>query len=165
MTSTTERTETEYDDRGEVDLDGFRASLAAYGTFVAGSALLLKASGRSLPESYSMRDLVVGGVAVHKFSRLLARGSVTSPLRAPFTEFEEAAGAAEHDERPRQGHGVRHTVGELLTCPFCLGVWIGTTYVAGLAVAPRQARAWAAVFGVVGASDFLQHVYGRVNTA
>ena len=163
--ATTEQAAIDYDPRGEVDLRGFRASLAAYGTFVVGSALLLKGSRRALPERYPLTDLLVGGVAVHKFSRLLARGSVTSPLRAPFTEFEEAAGAAEHDERPREGHGVRHTVGELLTCPFCLGVWTGTTYVAGLALAPRQARAWAAVFGVVGVSDFLQHVYGRVNTA
>jgi hypothetical protein len=57
---------------------------------------------------------------------------------------------------------VRHTVGELLTCPFCLAVWIGTAYVAGLGVAPRAARAWAAVFAVTGVSDFLQHAYARL---
>ena len=54
--------------------------------------------------------------------------------------------------------------GELLTCPFCLGVWIGTAYVAGLGVAPRAARGWAAVFTVTGViSDFLQQAYGRVS--
>ena len=87
---------------------------------------------------------------------------MASPLRAPFTEFEGPAGPAEHQEEPRGSHGVRHTVGELLSCPFCLGVWVGTAYVAGLAVAPRPTRTWAAVFGVVGLSDFLQHVYGRL---
>ena len=75
---------------------------------------------------------------------------MTSPLRAPFTQFEEAAGNSEHHEVPRGEHGVRHTVGELLTCPFCLGVWIATAYVAGLGVAPRAARGWAAVFAVTG---------------
>lgn len=98
-------------------------------------------------------------MATHKLSRLLARGSVTSPLRAPFTQFEGAAGLAEHHERPRGESGVRHTVGELLTCPFCLGVWLATAYVGALAVAPRQARAVASVLGVVAVSDWLQVGY------
>jgi hypothetical protein len=153
----------DYDPDGEVDLAGFRGSLVTYAATVAALATVVRSSGRTLPERFAPADLVLGGVAVHKFSRLLARGSVTSPLRAPFTEFSGAAGAAEHDEEPR-GHGARHTVGELLTCPFCLGVWLATGYVAGLAVAPRPARAWAAVFGVVSVSDFLQHAYGRLRT-
>jgi hypothetical protein len=147
-----------YDPDGDVNLAGFSASLATY-------AISLAAVGRttgSAPARYSLGDLVVGGVATHKFSRLIAKGSVTSPLRAPFTQFEGAAGASEHVEVPRGEHGVRHTVGELLTCPFCLAVWIGTAYVAGLGVAPRAARAWAAVFAVTGVSDFLQHAYARL---
>jgi hypothetical protein len=151
-----------YDPGGEVDLGGFAASLTTYAASVAGLALVLRASGRRLPERYAPQDLVLGGIAVHKFTRLLAKGSVTSPLRAPFTEFSGPAGPAEHQETPRGPHGVRHTVGELLTCPFCLGVWVGTAYVAGLAVAPIPTRTWAAVFGVVGVSDFLQHAYGRL---
>jgi hypothetical protein len=147
-----------YDPDGDVNLASFSASLATY-------AISLAAVGRttgSAPARYSLGDLVVGGVATHKFSRLIAKGSVTSPLRAPFTQFEGAAGASEHVEVPRGEHGVRHTVGELLTCPFCLAVWIGTAYVAGLGVAPRAARAWAAVFAVTGVSDFLQHAYARL---
>jgi DNA-binding helix-hairpin-helix protein with protein kinase domain len=92
----------------------------------------------------------------------MTKGSVTSPLRSPFTEFTEAAGSAEHQETPRGSHGLRHTVGELLSCPFCLGVWIGTAYVAGLGVAPRATRTWAAVFAVVATSDALQHAYARL---
>jgi hypothetical protein len=83
-------------------------------------------------------------------------------VRAPFTEFEAPAGAGEHLERARDGHGVRHTVGELLTCPFCVGVWVSTAYVGGLALAPRATRGWAAVFAVTGISDFLQHGYARL---
>ena len=64
---------------------------------------------------------------------------------------------------PRGGNGVRHTIGELLTCPFCLGVWIATAYVAGLGVAPRATRGWAAVFTVTGISDFLQPAYARLS--
>src|SRR3954469_2523506 len=144
-----------YDPDQDVDLHGFTGSLAAYaatvGVLLAAGAL----RGRRLPERYAVSDVVLGGVAVHKFSRLLARSSVASPVRAPFTEFESAAGKAEHNERPRDGHGVRHTVGELLTCPFCLGVWTGTVYIGGIGLAPRAARAWAALFTVSALSDTL----------
>ena len=57
---------------------------------------------------------------------------------------------------------MRHTIGELLTCPFCMDVWIGTAYVGALQVAPRAARTWAAVFAVTAVSDFLQHAYARL---
>jgi len=152
----------DYDPTGEVDLHGYTGSLITYGLAAAAFAGLAGASGRRLPEQFAVRDLVLGGVATHKFARLLARGSVTSPVRAPFTEFAGPDGSAEHTEEARGAHGVRHTVGELLTCPFCLGVWIGTSYVAALAVAPRPARTWAAVFTVTAVSDFLQHGYARL---
>jgi hypothetical protein len=51
--------------------------------------------------------------------------------------------------------------GEVLTCPFCLAPWVASAYVAGLALSPRLARAWAAAFALVGASDWLQHAYSR----
>jgi Protein of unknown function (DUF1360) len=151
-----------YDPEGEVDLHGFAGSLAAYAVTTAGFAALTRFSGRQLPAAYPTRDLVVGGLAAHKFSRLIARGSVTSPLRAPFTEFEGPAGSSEHQESARGDHGFRHTVGELLTCPFCMDVWVGTAYVGALQVAPRAARAWAAIFAVTAVSDFLQHAYARL---
>ncbi|HEY0888983.1 MAG TPA: DUF1360 domain-containing protein [Nocardioides sp.] len=151
-----------YDPEGEVDLPGFAASATTYAVTVAAGLVALRASGRQLPERYELTDVLLGGLATHKFSRLLAKGSVTSPIRAPFTEFEGPAGSAEHHEEPRGAHGFRHTVGELLTCPFCVGVWTGTAYVAGLALAPRLARTWAAAFSVVGVSDALQHGYARL---
>jgi hypothetical protein len=154
----------DYDPEGQVDLSGFAGSMATYGAGLAGLLALGRATGHQLPRSYSVEDLLVGGVATHKLSRLLAKSSVASPLRSPFTEFEGAAGSAEHHESPRGEHGVRHTVGELLTCPFCLAVWLGTGYVAGLAVAPRVTRAGAALLTVVAISDALQHVYGRLRS-
>ena len=113
---------------------------------------------------YAVLDLVVGGLATHKFARLVAKDGVTTPLRAPFTEFEGEIGSAEVAERPKDEHPL-HTVGELLVCPFCLAPWVSAAYVAGLTLAPRATRAWGATFAIVGASDFLQHAYARVRTA
>jgi hypothetical protein len=151
-----------YDSEGQVDLPGFAGSLAAYAAAVAVLVAAGRVTGRRLPDAYPVRDLVIGGIAAHKFSRLLARSSVASPVRAPFTEFEGAAGSGEHQETARDSHGARHTIGALLTCPFCLGVWVSTLYVAALALAPRWARCWAAVFTVSAVSDTLQHLYARL---
>lgn len=150
-----------YDESGEVSLPGYTGSLVAFGATALGLALVGRSRGQRLPERYDVRDVLLGGLATHKFTRLVSKGSVTSPVRAPFTEFVEAAGSAEHNERARGGQ-VRHTIGELLTCPFCLGQWVGTGYVAGLVLAPRQARTWAAVFAVTGLSDALQQAYVRL---
>jgi hypothetical protein len=150
-----------YDEEGEVPLPGYAGSLLAFAASVAAVRLAGRRTGRGLPEHYGLTDIALGALATHKFTRLLSKGSVTSPIRAPFTEFAEPAGSAELNEQARGGR-VRHTVGELLTCPFCLGQWVGTGYVAGLGIAPRQARAWAAVFAVTGVSDMLQQVYARL---
>lgn len=151
-----------YDPAGRVNLAGYTTSLVSYGALVATALVAGRLTRRQLPERSLLPDLLIGGVATHKLSRLLAKGSVTSPLRSPFTEFEDAAGAAEHLERPRGSSGARHTVGELLTCPFCLDVWLGTAYVGALVLAPRPARAMASVFGVVAVSDWLHLGYEMV---
>lgn len=150
-----------YDGDGQVNLVGYAGSLSSFAVLVTGLSLAARSRGKGLPERYDVSDIVLGGVATHKFTRLLSKSSVASPIRAPFTEFEEAAGSSEHNESAR-GAGVRHTIGELLTCPFCLGQWVGTGYVAGLAMAPRSARTWAAVFAVTAVSDALQQVYTRL---
>lgn len=154
----------DYDPDGRVNLYGFTGSLAVYTAACAGLVLLGRGAGDHLPERFEAADLVAGGIATHKFTRLLSKGAVTSPVRAPFTTFEGPAGSSEHVESPRDDSVVRHTVGELLTCPFCLGVWVGTAYVAALAFAPRAARSWAALGTVTAVADFLQHGYARVRT-
>jgi hypothetical protein len=153
-----------YDPTGEVDVAGHAGALAACAAALATVVSAAAATGRRGPDAVPVRDLLIGGVAVHTFTRVLSTSSVAAPVRAPFTRFEGAAGSSEHHERPRGHRGVRHTVGELLTCPFCLAVWASSWYVAGLALSHRPTRAWAAVFAVTALSDALQHGYARLRT-
>jgi Protein of unknown function (DUF1360) len=141
---------------------GYLSSLGAFAAMSAGSVLLAGGRGHRWPHRYAASDLVMGAVATHKFTRIVSKEGVTTPLRAPFTEFEHEAGSAEVVERPR--HGAAHVPGELLTCPFCLAPWVATAYVAGLVLAPGPTRAWAAVFATVAGSDVLQHIYTRVRS-
>ena len=151
-----------YDEPGEVNLAGYSGSLLAFVASALGVGIAARRTS-SGTASVPMRDIAVGGMATHTLSRLLAKGAVTSPIRAPFTEFQEPAGASQHRERPR-GHGVRHTLGELMTCPFCLSQWTAGAYVAGLALAPSATRRWAAMFAVAGISDAMHHAYDRLRT-
>lgn len=111
-----------------------------------------------MPERIGAADLALYSVATHKLSRILAKDPVASPLRAPFTTLDGLDGPAQLHEEVR-GEGWRRAVGELVTCPFCLGQWIGTTFVFGGILAPRATRAIAATFAVHAASDLLQHAY------
>jgi hypothetical protein len=144
-------------------IPGYLAAMSVFGTGWAAFARHVVRSDTVLPDRFAVTDLMIGGLATHKFTRLVSKEGVTTPLRAPFTEFEGVAGSAEVSESVREDHPL-HTVGELLTCPFCLAPWVASLYVAGLVVAPGVARTWAAVFSVVGAADLLQHGYARVRT-
>jgi len=58
-------------------------------------------------------------------------------------------------EEVREHGGVKHAVGELLTCPFCLAQWVGTAFVFGYATAPRATRLAALTMTTVAGSDVL----------
>lgn len=138
--------------------------LGAMTVFGAGWALfagLVRSSGTPLPASFAVTDLLLGGAATHKFTRIVSKAGVTTPIRAPFTVYEGEAGDGEVEERPRDSHP-QHTIGELLTCPFCLAPWVASGYVAALVLAPGAARVWAATFTVVAASDLLQHAQAKL---
>jgi hypothetical protein len=142
----------------ERPLGPYAGVMAAYGAVVLGAGAALRRAGVRAPATVGPWDVALVGVATHKLARLLAKDPVTSPLRAPFTKFKGTSGDAELAEEPRE-HGVRHAVGELVTCPFCLGLWVATGLGIGLAAAPRITRLGAGVFTALTVADFLQYAY------
>ena len=76
--------------------------------------------------------------------------------------FEGASGHAEVAEEVREHGGVKHAVGELLTCPFCLAQWVGTGFVFGYVAAPKATRLAALTMTMVAGSDVLQFVYDAI---
>ncbi len=79
-------------------------------------------------------------------------------MRAPFTELQGKGGPAELEERSR-GNGARKAVGELLICPYCLGLWVVAAFSFGLVFAPRLTRFIASIFSALTISDFFQIAY------
>jgi hypothetical protein len=154
----------EYRNGNERPLRGYVTLLGVYVGGSATAAVAGKALGRSLPERISPWDVAQLAITTHKLGRIIAKDPVTSPLRAPFTRYEGLSAAGELSEEVR-GHGLSHSVGELLTCPMCLAQWLATGFGAGLVIAPATTRLAMAIFTAVGGADFLQHAYAALQQA
>ena len=111
---------------------------------------------RTRTEEWS--DVLLVGLATHRLARLVTKDRVSTPLRAPFTRYEGPAGPGEVNEQP-VGTGWRRSVGELLSCPFCIAVWLATASWFGLQLAPRLTRSALRAAGAVAIADALQFVY------
>ena len=151
----------EYEGDRDRPLGGFLAVAGTYAAAVTGGVVALRRRHQAVPERVAAADLALLMVATHKLRRLLAKDPVTSPLRAPFTRFEGLSGPAELAEKVR-GTGLRKAVGALVTCPFCLAVWVATAFVFGLVVAPRATRLAASVLTAVTGADVLHLAYAAL---
>nr|WP_188308178.1 DUF1360 domain-containing protein [Streptomyces sp. CBMA123] len=141
---------------GDADrpLASYTGLMAVYATTVAGISITARATARELPDPKPW-DVALNALATHQLGRLIAKDPVTSPLRAPFTHFEGTTGPAELKEGAR-GTGARKAIGELLSCPFCTGLWIATGITAGTVFAPRATRLATTTLSALAAADFLQ---------
>lgn len=136
----------------------YAAAMAVFNLLFAAALALARRRGRELPKRPGLEDIALIGIASHKLSRLIAKDKVTSPLRAPFTELEGSGGPGELEERAR-GEGARKAIGELLICPYCVGLWVVSAFAVGLLFAPRLTRFVAAIFSALTLSDFFQVAY------
>jgi Protein of unknown function (DUF1360) len=128
------------------------------GTYAAGVSLFLRRWRNRLPTETKPLDVALVGIATHKATRLIAKDRITTVFRVPFTEYEGPGGPSEVEESPR-GSGLRHAIGELVVCPYCLGQWVATGFAGGLVAAPRETRFVAGVMSALAISDFLQMAY------
>ncbi len=132
--------------------------MAAYGTAVGALAGVTRLTRHEVPDGLSVRDVILGAVATHKLSRLVTKDPVTSPLRAPFTVYRDTEGPAELKEDVR-GRGAQKTIGELITCPFCLDMWVATALTAGHIYLPRATRLAVDTLVTLAGADVLQFGY------
>jgi hypothetical protein len=152
----------EYAQGEERPLAGDLGAMSVYMGLVTAGAAAVRASGKELPSRIPLGDAVLLTVATFRLARRIAKDPVTAPVRAPFTAFQGPSGHAEIAEEVREHGGVKHAVGELLTCPFCLAQWVGTAFVFGYATAPRATRLAALTMTTVAGSDVLQFVYDAI---
>jgi uncharacterized protein DUF1360 len=153
------RTEKErYSGGEERPLGGYLAAMGAYAAVTATLAAGARLTHREVPDGLALRDVLLSAVATHKLSRLITKDPVTSPLRAPFTVYQGQEGPAELEEEVR-GQGARKAVGELITCPFCIDMWVATGLMAGFIYLPRTTRLAIDTLAVLAGADLLQFGY------
>lgn len=149
-----------YSPEEEKPIRSYAVLISTFASLASAFALWFRSSGRELPDRMEAQDLLLLTVASHKTSRLIAKDRVTTPVRAPFVEFQGEGGPGEVNEKAR-GQGLQRAIGELLTCPYCLGMWTSAVYAAGLLVVPRFTRWVAAVFATFFGSELLQIAYKK----
>lgn len=140
-------------------LRGYLRTLSTFGAIVAGLSGAVARRGGP-PEAIGTRDLTLATIASFRLARIVTHASVTAPIRAPFTRFRGPGAPGEVTEEvqePEGGH--RHAVGELVTCPYCFGMWTATGFTFGLVLLPRWTRLAASVLAVSAGSDALQKAY------
>src|ERR1043165_2886478 len=116
------------DARRDLPTKDYAALVTIFNGALATALLVQKCSKEPLPERVEPKDIVLFALATQKLSRVITKDKVTTAFRAPFTEVEGKGGAGELEERPK-GRGLRRAVGELLTCPFCIGTWIASGFI------------------------------------
>jgi hypothetical protein len=138
----------------------YGALIGTYLSGVAGAAALARRRGVVRP--LGAGDIALLATGTNKLARLATQEKVTAPIRSPFTDVvEEPDGTVV--ERPG-ADGMRRAVGELVTCPFCLSVWIATGLTAALVLAPRPTRLALGALSAMTGSDFLQRAWARLDT-
>ena len=120
---------------------------------VLGGFLLL--ARRRLPERIGWGDMARVGLASYKVGRLVAKDEVTKFVRAPVTRDEEAT-----EPEPQ---GWPRALGELVTCPYCVGLWIAAGFSYSLVLFPRQTRFVTTLFGAQALADFLNAGYVKAS--
>jgi hypothetical protein len=137
--------------------------LVAYAGLAGGSTLGLRRRRRRVAVP-GLTDVVLLGLATFKLSRLVTKEKVMAPVREPFVEEVEPGTGSELNSTPG-GQGVRRAVGELLTCPFCMSVWIATVLTVAFAVVPRAARLAASGLAAMVVADTSQYACSGLRKA
>jgi hypothetical protein len=135
----------------ERPLPEYAALAAAFGSVLGGFLLL---AGRRLPERITWTDTVRIGLASYKVGRLIAKDRVTTFVRAPVTEDPDAT-------EPKR-EGAARALGELLTCPYCIGLWVASGFAYSLVLFPRQTRFVTTIFGGQAVADFLNAAFVKL---
>lgn len=100
------------------------------------------------------RELPVLGVATFALAHAVAKEKVSTWLREPFVEE-----AGDHRPVRPEGTGLRHAVGELLTCTRCVGAWCALGLVGLRIASPTAGRTVSGVLATAGANNVLQALF------
>ena len=143
-------------------LGGYVVLMALFGALLSGAAGLAFATGRRLPDGVGPSGPGAPGCRHPQALADADEGRRDQPAaRAVHALPGRPGGPGEVMEEVRHRDGLRHSIGELITCPFCLDVWIAAGFTIGLVFAPRLTRLIAAALTAITGADFLHLLYAK----
>ena len=149
MSSVDSTEETQLDEERPL---GEYAGLA--GAFWLVFAAFMATSRERLPERIAAGDLARITLSTYKLSRLVTKDEVSTFLRAPVTEDEAG-------QKPKR-EGAARAIGELVTCPYCIGLWIASGLSYAQVLYPRETRFATSIFSAHAITDFLHAGFVRL---
>lgn len=110
-----------------------------------------------LPRNIHVLDLFLLGLAAARVSDIISTDDIMQWLREPFIEVdqEEIAGQEVQTRRGR-GHGFRRVLGDLLSCPWCVGVWVAAGLTYALIIFPRFTWLFILIMAIAEVGSLLQ---------
>jgi Protein of unknown function (DUF1360) len=113
------------------------------------STRLIPTNRDLMPRPY---ELLMLGLASFRIGRMIAYEGVAEPLREPFTSTRlDDSGAGQ--TVVATGFGARFVLGQLMSCPICIGTWVAAALVYGLHLVPRPTRLLLAIMSTVGVAQ------------
>ena len=127
------------------------------------TSLLVARRARGEVEPIRAPELIPLGAATFALSKVISREKIGAWVRDPFVHDDGT-----EQRRPR-GEGVRHAIGELVTCSRCVGAWSALGLVGVRTLSPTTSQTITAVLALSAANDWLQAGFrfatGKANKA
>ena len=124
---------------------------AVFATGLVGVAALTRRRERNGAPAIPRRDLPVLALATFALADVLAKEKISTWVREPFVEE-----GTDHKPVAPEGDGLRHAIGELLTCTRCIGTWSALALLGLRTASPAAGRSTANVLALAGANDLIQ---------
>ena len=122
-----------------------------------------RSAGKEL-ESFrlSFLEVTLIGIATVRLGRLVAHSHVLEPIRAPFTAtVPDETGAGK--TVVARGTGIRYAIGQLISCPICVGTWCAALLVYGLYVIPGTTLIFLYMTAAIGIAEILNALIEALN--
>lgn len=137
--------------------------LLPFTTYVVVNAVIIYADFDKISEIKLYLEplpLVLMSLATYRVANIIANERVTQIFRAPFVDVKQEDG--EEVEVPKE-EGVKETIGTLLYCPSCVGVWVATAFVYMFIYLPDLAWLVSAIFTLSAMERVLTGIIGWIH--
>lgn len=124
---------------------------AVFAAGLASVVAVARRRERSGASPIAREELPVLALATFALADTLAKQKISTWVREPFVQEDD-----DHKPVAPEGSGLRHAVGELLTCTRCVGTWSALGLVGLRTASPSAGRVVGGVLALAGANDALQ---------